>query len=173
MIYDKRYETEEHASRLKDISLKLGHAVGLSSFEQEELSLLSVLHDIGKIGIPDEILTKPEKLNGDEWTIMRKHSEKGYDLAKSTPGLAGIADFILHHHERWDGSGYPAGLQGEEIPKLSRILSIIDAYDAITHTRTYKPAQSKADALDEIQRCSGSQFDPELTRAFIEIMKQD
>ena len=173
MIYEKSYETEEHASRLKEVSMKLGRAVGLSAFEQEELSLLSVLHDIGKIGIPDQILTKPERLSNEEWAIMRKHAEKGYNLAKSTPELASIADSILHHHERWDGCGYPAGLHGEEIPKLSRILSIIDAYDVITHARAYKLAQSKPDALREIERCAGTQFDPELTRIFIDIMKQE
>ena len=172
MVYEKSYETEEHANRLSDLSKVIGRAVGLSEFEMEELSLLSVLHDIGKIGIPDQILLKNGPLTGEEWEIMRKHSEKGYNLAKETPELQNIADAILHHHERWDGSGYPAGLSGDKIPKLSRILTIIDTYDVITHSRSYKLAQSSDDALKEIQNCAGSQFDPEMTKVFVDIMTE-
>ncbi len=171
MIYEKSCETEEHASRLSEISRRIGREVGLSDYEMEELSLLSVLHDMGKIGIPDNILTKPGSLSDEEWEIMKKHSEKGYNLAKSTPELKSIADSILHHHERWDGNGYPAGLKGEEIPRLSRILSIVDAYDVITHSRAYKPAKSKEAALEEIEKCAGTQFDPELSRLFVQLMK--
>lgn len=173
MLFEKSYETQEHANRLKDISERFGHAVGLSSFEQEELSLLAILHDVGKVGIPDMILTKPDRLNDEEWGIMKKHSEKGYKLAKSTPELNNIADYILHHHERWDGSGYPSGLHGENIPKLSRILSLVDAYDVMTHSRAYKEAQSKIDALKEIEKCAGSQFDPHLADIFIQIMNAE
>ena len=172
MVYEKSYETEEHASRLEEISKKIGQAVGLTDYELEELNLLSVLHDMGKIGIPDNILLKPERLSDEEWEVMKKHSEKGYNLAKSTPELNSIADSILHHHEHWDGTGYPSGLRGDEIPRLSRILSIVDAYDVITHARSYKSAQSKAAALHEIELCSGTQFDPELAEVFIRIMRQ-
>ena len=172
MIYEKSYETEEHANRITSISQKIGQAIGLSEYELEELSLLSSLHDIGKIGIPDNILQKPSQLSMEEWEIMKEHAEKGYNLAKSTPELTSIADSILHHHEHWDGTGYPSGLQGEKIPKLSRILSIIDAYDVITHSRAYKLAQTSEEALKEIENCAGSQFDPELTRIFINIMRE-
>ena len=171
MLYEKSCETEEHATRIALISHKVGQALGLDDYEMEELGLLSKLHDMGKIGIPDNILLKPGKLDDREWELMKKHSEKGYELAKSTPELNNIADLILHHHERWDGGGYPSGLQGDDIPKLSRVLSIIDAYDVITHSRAYKPIQSKQEALQEIEKCAGKQFDPEISRIFIDIMK--
>lgn len=171
MIFEKSNETEEHARRMTQIADKLGHELGLNDFELEELSLLAVLHDIGKIGIPDSILQKPEQLDEVEWEIMKRHTVKGFDLAKSTPELNNISESILHHHEHWDGHGYPSGLSGENIPKLSRILSVIDAYDVITNARPYKNAQSKEDAINEIRRCSGSQFDPLIVESFIEIMK--
>ena len=171
MVFEKSYETEEHASRLSDLSQRIGQAIGLNDYEMEELRLLSVLHDVGKIGIPDKILAKDGPLNREEWDVMRKHPEKGYNLAKATPELKNIAEAILHHHERWDGTGYPSGLKGEEIPKLSRILSIIDTFDVITHSRSYKKAQSAQAALHEIEQCAGSQFDPELSRIFIGIMQ--
>lgn len=171
MIYEKSYETEEHASRMVDIAQSFGRAINLSVDDLEELSLLAVLHDMGKIGIPDQILKKPSKLNDEEWEIMKKHPEKGYNIAKSTPELSGIATLILHHHEHWDGSGYPDGLKGEKIPILSRLLSIVDAYDVITHHRPYKEAQSRHDALSEIIRCSGTQFDPNLVQVFTSIME--
>lgn len=173
MLYEKSYETEEHAGRMIDIAHKFGRIIGLSIDELEELSLLAVLHDMGKIGIPDHILRKTDKLNAAEWELMKKHPEKGYNIAKSTPELTGIAQLILHHHEHWDGSGYPDGLKGEKIPKLSRVLSIIDAYDVITHHRSYKKAQSEQDALDEIKRCAGTQFDPNLVPLFVSVMTDE
>jgi len=171
MVFEKNYETEEHASRLSDLSQRIGQAIGLTDYELEELRLLSVLHDVGKIGIPDKILAKDGPLNREEWDVMRKHPEKGYNLVKSTPELKNIAEAILHHHERWDGTGYPSGLKGEEIPKLARILSIIDTFDVITHSRSYKKAQSAQAALHEIMQFAGSQFDPELSRIFVGIMQ--
>ncbi len=171
MVFEKSYETEEHASRLSDLSQRIGQAIGLTDYEMEELRLLSVLHDVGKIGIPDKILAKDGPLNREEWDVMRKHPEKGYNLAKATPELKNIAEAILHHHERWDGTGYPSGLKGDEIPKLSRILSIIDTFDVITHSRSYKKAQSVQAALHEIELCAGSQFDPGLSSIFISIMQ--
>ena len=173
MVFEKSYETRDHANRMSDISKRIGRSIRLSDFELEELNLLAFLHDIGKIGIPDHILQKQGPLTSEEWDIMRKHSEKGYNLAKATPELSNIAEAILHHHEHWDGSGYPSGLKGEAIPKLARILAIIDAFDVITHTSSYKSSQSCDFALKEIERCAGTQFDPVLAKVFVEILKEE
>lgn len=172
MLFERNYETEEHAKRLQEISQRFGRSIGLSDDELDDLSLLATLHDIGKIGIPDNILLKPASLTKEEWEQMERHSEKGYNIAKATNELKDIANFILYHHEKWDGSGYPEGLTGTEIPKLSRMLSIIDAYDVITHARPYKQPLSHREALDEISRCAGIQFDPELAETFMQIMEE-
>ncbi|MDP4092604.1 MAG: PAS domain S-box protein [Bacillota bacterium] len=169
-LFEKSIETEEHAQRIRIISTKLGKAMGLSETELDELSLLSLLHDIGKIAISDSILTKPGPLTSEEWEEMKKHPEIGYRIAESSQDLAHIAEFILSHHERWDGTGYPRGLKGYEIPKLARIISIIDAYDVMTHIRPYKGIISHEDAVREIRRCQGKQFDPDISELFVNII---
>lgn len=168
-LYERSYETEEHAQRMLATALKIGQAIGLAQSDLDELKLLSLLHDIGKIAILDSILTKPDKLTPEEWEEMKKHPEIGYRIAQSTQELSHIADYILAHHERWDGTGYPQGLKDSEIPRLSRILSIVDAYDVMTHTRPYKEPISHEEALYEIQRCSGTQFDPSLVDIFMKL----
>jgi len=170
MLFERNYETEEHAKRMQELSLALGSKIGLSEHDMDNLSLLATLHDIGKIGIPDELLLKPGPLTNNEWAQMKKHPEKGFSIAESTNELKNIAKLILHHHERWDGKGYPDGLKGEQIPLLSRILSIVDAYDVITHARPYKEPLSHEDAMDEIRNCAGTQFDPSQVDAFVELM---
>jgi diguanylate cyclase (GGDEF)-like protein/PAS domain S-box-containing protein len=170
-LWVRSHETEEHGKRLKKLALKLGRVVGLAPNELDELALLSTLHDIGKIGIEDSILTKPEKLTKKEWQIMKRHPEIGYKIAQSSPQLLKIADGILYHHEWWDGTGYPHGLTGENIPVISRILAISDAYDVMTHNRVYKKAVSKKKATEELARCSGTQFDPNLVEKFVEILE--
>jgi diguanylate cyclase (GGDEF)-like protein/PAS domain S-box-containing protein len=166
-LEERDYETEEHTRRMKKFSLLFGQALKLPDSKLDELSLLSTLHDIGNIGIPDNIILKPGKLSRSEWKIMSKHSEIGYRIALSSPDLAHVAKSILHHHERWDGKGYPYGLTGVEIPITSRIISVIDAYDAMISDRPYRKALSKEMAINELNKCSGSQFDPALIDTFM------
>ncbi|HAN20879.1 MAG: hypothetical protein A2Y15_04645 [Clostridiales bacterium GWF2_36_10] len=169
-VYEKSQETEEHAKRLSVMSKKIGEKLNLPQKTLGELELLSVLHDIGKAVIDDAILNKPGKLTEDEWIIMKKHPEIGYRIAKASSGLEHIADYILAHHERWDGEGYPHRLKGEAIPLLSRILSIVDAYDAMTNDRVYRKAMTEKDAINEIIKNAGTQFDPQIVEAFEKIM---
>ena len=166
-LEERDYETEAHTRRMKKFAIMLGKALKLPDSKLDDLSLLASLHDIGKIAIPDNIVLKPGKLSEEEWVTMRKHSEIGYRIAQSTAELAPIAEAILHHHERWDGKGYPYGILKDKIPLISRIISIVDTYDAITSERPYKKALSKEFSLEEIKRCSGSQFDPNLVDIFI------
>jgi len=160
-------ETEAHANRLSELARKIGLKLELSRTEMDELELLATLHDIGKLGIDGHILNKTEPLNEAEWAEMKKHTEIGFRIAMSTQELAPIAYYILSHHERWDGSGYPNGLKGEQIPLLSRILSVIDAYDAMTSKRIYSVAKSREEACDELKKNAGSQFDPHIVDIFL------
>lgn len=172
-LHEKNSETEEHTLRIKNLSLKLGKRLGLTQEKLDELELLSSLHDIGKIGIPDNILMKPSSLTNEEWIIMKTHSEIGYRIASSTPELAHIANKILAHHERYDGTGYPNKLQGEEIPLLSRIINIVDSFDVMTHKRIYKEAFDKKYVIEELKRCAGTQFDPNIVKEFIDLLEEE
>ncbi len=168
-MYARSQETEAHAARLASLCRGIGERMGLPSMMLDQLEIFSMLHDIGKVGIDDHILNKPGRLTGTEWEIMKKHPEIGYRIAMSSPDLEMIADDILHHHERWDGTGYPEGLSGLGIPLLARILSVADSYDAMTETRVYRSAMPREAAMEEIRRCTGSQFDPEIARVFLEL----
>ena len=167
----KSDETKEHAIRMTKLALGFGEKLSLSNSELNRLSLLASMHDIGKATISDDILTKPGNLNKEEWEIIKQHSEKGYKITSSIAELSIIAEDILFHHERWDGDGYPQGLIGDEIPLLSRIITIIDAYDVMTNKRSYSDPISKSEALEEIKNCAGTQFDPVLAEKFIEMME--
>jgi diguanylate cyclase (GGDEF)-like protein/PAS domain S-box-containing protein len=171
-LAERDYITEGHARRLEELCRAIGEKVDLSSYQLTDLALLAQVHDLGKVGIPDQILYKPGPLNNEEWEVMRGHPEKGYRIASASPDLAGVADLILKHHERWDGSGYPLGLQGKEIPVECRIMSIIDAFDAMTNKRPYNDVKTRQEALEEIKRGSGSQFDPELVNIFLTIIEE-
>ena len=172
-MFAKSQNTEEHAERLSVLCQLMGEQLDLSQSQMDELMLFAMLHDIGKIGIDDNVLNKPGKLTDDEWIIMKKHTEIGYRIALSSPELLSIANYILTHHEHWDGKGYPQGLKEDEIPLLSRILGLVDAYDAMTQDRVYRKAMSKEDAMNELQRNRGTQFDPNLTDIFIDIIQNN
>ncbi len=167
-LLEKSHETKEHSERLALLSRRIGLSLNLSEIELAQIELLATLHDIGKVGIAEQILKKPGKLSAEEWTEMKKHPEIGYRIAMSCPNLAPIAEYILHHHERWDGSGYPHNLQGADIPLISRIISVVDAYDAMTEDRVYRKGMTHVEAIEEIQKCSGSQFDPRVVAVFIQ-----
>src|SRR4030066_686602 len=167
ILWEKNRETKEHAERLKGLALQLGNAINLPQNKLDELELLSALHDIGKVGIPDKILLKKGRLTSREWKVIKRHPEIGYKIAESTPQIASIADDILAHHEWWDGSGYPQGLKGREIPVNASIASIVDAYDVMTFGRHYKAAISEEEAQEELIRCSGTQFNPVLVEKFV------
>ena len=173
ILAERDPHTHLHAQKLQELTLSLGKRVGLTEYQLGNLKLLALLHDIGKIGIPDSILFKTYILTPSEWEKMRKHSRIGYRMAKNIPDFAPIAQEILYHHERWDGTGYPDGLKGEKIPLLSRIISIVDAYDVMQSRRPYKGPISKTEALKEIKRCAGTQFDPQLVEIFLKIVKNN
>ena len=172
-LHEKNSETEEHTMRIKNLSMKLGKRLGLTNEKLDELELLSSLHDIGKIGIPEHILMKPSKLTDEEWEIIKTHSDIGYRIASSTPELAHIANKILAHHEKYDGTGYPNKLQGEEIPLLSRIINVVDSFDVMTHKRVYKDAFDKEYVIGELKRCSGTQFDPYIVEEFLALLEEE
>lgn len=167
VMEEKTGETQVHCERIAKTAQIIGEHLGMQSYEIEDLKLLSLLHDIGKTGIPDNILLKQGKLKDNEMQIIKKHCEIGFRIASTMPELVKIADGVLGHHERWDGLGYPNGLKGEEIPLIARIVSVLDAYDAMTHDRHYRKAISKELAIKELISCSGTQFDPHIVDLFI------
>lgn len=167
-VFEKSQKTKEHSEHIAVLIEKIGQRLELSPKEIGELELLAVLHDIGKIGIDDSVLNKPGPLTKEEWAIMKKHPEIGYRIAKASSELEHIAEFILYHHERWDGTGYPKGLSGEEIPLLSRILAVADAYDAMTEDRVYRKAMDTVCALKELKNNAGTQFDPQIVEIFVD-----
>ena len=169
-VQEKSLEMGEHAVRLKNMSLEVGRAIGLPDDKLDELSLLAMLHDIGKLAISDQILGKPGRLLPEEWEAMQSHLEIGYRIVESTPELAHIGEALLAHHEWWDGTGYPKRLNGEQIPLISRILAIVDAYDVMTHDRPYRLAMGRDEALRELQQCAGTQFDPRLVQSFVQLI---
>ncbi len=166
-LWEKTHETEEHARRMQEVARALGVDMGLSEDQLTNLSLLAILHDVGKVAVPDAILVKPGQLTAEEWQTMKRHPETGYRIAVASANLAPIADLILSHHEHWDGSGYPRGLVGEDIPLLARIIAVADAYDVMTSGRPYRRAMTEEEAMAELQRCSGQQFDPSVVEALL------
>ena len=161
--------TEAHSRRVHGYALATAREYGLLDKEMADLAHGVLLHDIGKIGIPDAILLKPGPLTADEWTVMRRHPEIGKRLIENIPFLRGAVPIVYCHHERWDGSGYPRGLKGDAIPLGARIFAVVDAFDAMTFDRPYSKAIPFDAARSEIKRCSGTQFDPSVVDAFLRV----
>jgi len=166
-------ETHGHSERVVSYSLRLGREYGLNREEMKALEFGSLLHDIGKIGVPDSILRKPGKLTDEEWVLMREHPMHGQQILRGIEFLQGAARVVAQHHEKWDGSGYPLGLQEHEIDVNARIFAVADAFDAITSDRVYRRGKSYEAAAQELDEWAGRQFDPKVVEAFHKVPKED
>jgi HD-GYP domain-containing protein (c-di-GMP phosphodiesterase class II) len=167
----KDFTTGIHSSRVVAWSVALSKLAGLSNEETHHVEIAAALHDLGKIGIPDTILKKPSRLTPEEQAIMRMHPEYGWTVIKDFPGCRTASSLILHHHEMWDGTGYPAGLKGEDIPVGARIVAITDAFDAMTTDRCYRKGMPTETALTTLERFAGTQFDPYLVPMFAKLIR--
>jgi len=167
-LHEKNKREEQHSHRVSSICKNMGKTLGLAEREIQELEIVGLLHDIGKIAIDENILNKPGKLTEAEWNEIKRHPEIGYRILNTVNDMSDMSIYVLHHHERWDGMGYPKGLKGEDIPFVSRIICIADAYDAMTSERSYRGALSGDVVIEELQKNSGIQFDPDLVGVFIE-----
>lgn len=162
-----------HSMRVAYFSLVTGTEAGLTTEEMYELELSAIFHDIGKIGTPDAVLNKPSRLSEEEFQIMKKHPENTYEILQGFEGFEKIALNARYHHERFDGKGYPLGLKGEDIPLAARIILIADTFDAMTSTRPYRKGLPYEVAFEELLQFSGTQFDPQLVKMFIEGMRKE
>jgi len=169
----REHETSDHSQRVVRYTVATAQKLGIQEPELDDIARGALLHDIGKIGVPDAILLKPGKLTPDEWVEMRKHPQVGYDILKSIPFLNVPAEIVLSHQERFDGGGYPRGLKNEAIHIGARIFAIADTLDAMTCDRPYRKGTTYAAAREEIKRCSGTQFDPRCVDAFLSLSEDD
>src|SRR5947199_393988 len=167
----KDLNTGVHSTRLAEWGMRVGLELGLEEQELQNLEVAALLHDIGKMGIPDAILRKPAKLDPEEYALMKKHPEYGWAVLRMLPGFERAALDILHHHENFDGTGYPAGLKSSEIPIVSRIVSVIDAFDAMVSSRAYRTGLPFEEAVCRLNEASSSQFDPVVVRSFLSFAK--
>jgi len=165
--------TENHSRRMAEYTFLVAKQIGLSINEAETIEYAAILHDIGKIGINDNILNKPGPLTEKEWVEMKKHVKIGANILTRIDSFKEASRIVYHHHERYDGKGYPDKLKGKEIPIGARILSVIDAYDAITSERPYRPARSAKEAIEEIKKNAGTQFDEKVVKIFLKVLKQN
>jgi len=161
--------TRGHSDRVAMLSQQLALAAGYSTEQAERVRLCGILHDVGKIGVPEAVLCKNGRLTDEEFDLIKLHPEIGADLLKDLTSLEDILPGVLHHHERWDGNGYPGGLGGEDIPELGRILALADTFDAMSSNRAYRSAMPREKVLGEIEKCSGTQFEPRLAELFLEL----
>ncbi|MGH9539916.1 MAG: HD-GYP domain-containing protein [Terriglobales bacterium] len=165
--------TGVHSTRLAEWAIRVARELGIPEADLYQLEVAALLHDIGKIGIPDSILKKEGKLTDDERALMNKHPEYSWSILRLLPGLEKASLYALHHHESFNGAGYPAGLKGEEIPIGSRIVSVIDAYDAMISNRCYRRGLSHDEAVQRLLASGGTQFDPVVVQTFVEIAKEE
>ncbi len=166
------HDTDQHTSRVAGLTLKLAQSLKVPDDQLPDIRRGALLHDIGKMGIPDSILLKPGKLNEEEWEIMKTHCELAREYLSSIEFLKPALDIPYCHHEKWDGTGYPRGLKGREIPFAARLFSIVDVYDALTSDRVYRPAWSQAEVVEYFQKESGKHFDPAVVKAFIILIQK-
>ncbi|MGC2330162.1 MAG: HD-GYP domain-containing protein [Candidatus Acidiferrales bacterium] len=169
----KDLNTGVHSTRLAEWALHVAGELGLDESFLSDLEVAALLHDIGKIGIPDSILHKPGKLTDEEYSLMKKHPEYGWAVLRNVPGMERASLMILHHHESYDGRGYPAGLKNEEIPIGSRIVSVIDAFDAMVSSRPYREGMPYAEAERRLLEASGKQFDPGVVNRFLPLARAE
>lgn len=163
--------TEDHCKRVADMCLALADRLGASDYQRDEVRVVAPIHDVGKVGIPDSILLKPSELSESEYALMKNHSVFGEEIINRFDILSNEAKITRHHHERYDGMGYPDGLSGEEIPYCSRLIAICDTYDAMITDRPYRKGMAARGAVEEIRQCRGRQFDPDMTDAFLEMIR--
>jgi HD-GYP domain-containing protein (c-di-GMP phosphodiesterase class II) len=165
----KDHYTRGHSERVAHLSWQMARAMKLEPTLVEQYRVAGMVHDVGKIGVPEAILCKPGRPTEEEYAKIRRHPEIGHEILRDIPKLKKSLPAVLHHHERWDGAGYPCGISGEAIPLLARVMALADAFDAMSSTRSYRPAMSRDRVLAEISRCAGSQFDPNLAAIFIRL----
>jgi HD-GYP domain-containing protein (c-di-GMP phosphodiesterase class II) len=158
-----------HSRRVALLTRQLAHAAGLDEATVARMHIAGLVHDVGKIGISEQLLCKPGELTTAEYAAIREHPRIGYRILRDIPRFEDIVEGVLHHHERWDGSGYPEGLAGDEIPLVARLIALADAFDAMCSNRTYRSAMDCKDVLEELAKSSGEQFDPELVPLFLEL----
>jgi HD-GYP domain-containing protein (c-di-GMP phosphodiesterase class II) len=164
----KDFYTYGHSTRVGDMAYNLGKILGMTESELELIHIAGDLHDIGKIGVPDSVLNKPDKLELDEWELMKKHSNIGYNILSKASTFEYISKIVLHHHERWDGKGYPEGLKEEEIPLASRILAVCDSIDAMKSDRPYRKSISDEICKDEIRKNKGTIYDSNIAECMLD-----
>ena len=165
--------TGDHSANAADLAARVGRALRLPADVVEDVRIAARLHDLGKIGVPDAILTKPGPLNPDELVIMRRHAERGFEILQKAPLSDGVKLGVRYSHERWDGKGYPAGLAGEAIPLIARIVAVVGAYGAMTSDRPYRKALPVKEALERLERDAGSHFDPQIARTFVQLTRKE
>lgn len=168
VLYEKSEREMYHSTRVGKLCKAIAIALDFSKEKVNKMKMTGLIHDIGKIGISKNILNMKQKVKSNEWKEILKHPEIGYRMLKSIEGYSELSQVILEHHERWDGAGYPKGIKGEDILREARIIAIADAYDTMTSTKSYRKKMSKIEAINEIKKCSGTQFDPDIVKIFID-----